>query len=188
MSTGTGRSSGHQLRWSSGYDARLTRERSPVQSWDEVCLMNRLVLWQPTGVSSHGFVGLVVMTLASHARGPQFNPGTKYFVFRLRGEVQKAIRMRTPGIEPGAQAWEACMLPLHYERSLQNCRFFFTHRSDRWSFKLSYDPGSRTVNSLHIQRDTLAEWLRRRPAKPVGSAREGSNPSGVEDDLSDCDV
>jgi hypothetical protein len=27
------------------------------------------------------FVGLVVMTLASHARGPQFNPGTKYFCF-----------------------------------------------------------------------------------------------------------
>ena len=26
-----------------------------------------------------GFVGLVVMTLASHARGPQFNPGIKYF-------------------------------------------------------------------------------------------------------------
>jgi hypothetical protein len=26
------------LRWSSGYDARLTRERSPVQSWDEVFL------------------------------------------------------------------------------------------------------------------------------------------------------
>ena len=25
----------------------------------------------------------------------------------------------------------------------------------------------------------MAEWLRRRPAKPVGSAREGSNPSGV---------
>ena len=27
--------------------------------------------------------------------------------------------------------------------------------------------------------DTLAEWLRRRPAKPVGSARVGSNPTGV---------
>ena len=25
------------------------------------------------------FVGLVVMTLALHARGPRFNPGTKYF-------------------------------------------------------------------------------------------------------------
>ena len=25
------------------------------------------------------FVGLVVMTLASHARGPEFNPRTKYF-------------------------------------------------------------------------------------------------------------
>ena len=27
--------------------------------------------------------------------------------------------------------------------------------------------------------DTLAEWLRRRPAKPLGSARVGSNPTGV---------
>ena len=25
--------------------------------------------------------------------------------------------MRQPGVEPGAQAWEACMLPLHYWRS-----------------------------------------------------------------------
>ena len=27
--------------------------------------------------------------------------------------------------------------------------------------------------------DTVAEWLRRRPAKPLGSARVGSNPIGV---------
>ena len=27
------------------------------------------------------------------------------------------LKMHQPGIEPGAQAWEACMLPLHYERS-----------------------------------------------------------------------
>ena len=27
--------------------------------------------------------------------------------------------------------------------------------------------------------DTLAEWLRRWPAKPLGSARAGSNPVGV---------
>ena len=24
--------------------------------------------------------------------------------------------MRLPGVEPGAQAWKACMLPLHYRR------------------------------------------------------------------------
>ena len=24
--------------------------------------------------------------------------------------------MRTPGVEPGSQAWEACMIPLHYVR------------------------------------------------------------------------
>ena len=29
--------------------------------------------------------------------------------------------------------------------------------------------------------DTVAEWLRRRPAKPMCSARVGSNPIGVED-------
>ena len=28
--------------------------------------------------------------------------------------------------------------------------------------------------------DTLAERLRRRPAKPMGSARVGSNPTGVD--------
>ena len=30
-----------------------------------------------------GFIGLVVITLASHARGPQFNPGMKYFCRQL---------------------------------------------------------------------------------------------------------
>ena len=38
-------------------------------------------------------------------------------------------------------------------------------------------------NSYTLQRthpdDTLAEWLRRRPAKPMGSPRVGSNPTGV---------
>jgi hypothetical protein len=26
------------------------------------------------------------------------------------------INLRTPGVEPGSQAWEACMMPLHYVR------------------------------------------------------------------------
>jgi hypothetical protein len=36
-------------------------------------------------------------------------------------------KMRTPGIEPGAQAWEACMLPLHYER-VPKIERIFAHR------------------------------------------------------------
>ena len=28
-------------------------------------------------------------------------------------------KLRTPGVEPGSQAWEACMMPLHYVRSLE---------------------------------------------------------------------
>ena len=34
------------------------------------------------------------------------------------------------------------------------------------------------IKCLHS--DTLAEWLRRRPAKPMGSPCVGSNPTGVD--------
>ena len=30
--------------------------------------------------------------------------------------------MRTPGVEPGSQAWEACMMPLHYVRAFNSAR------------------------------------------------------------------
>ena len=36
------------------------------------------------------------------------------------GEVDACMQdnasLRTPGVEPGSQAWEACMMPLHYVR------------------------------------------------------------------------
>ena len=35
-------------------------------------------------------------------------------------EASKISIMRMPGVEPGSQAWEACMMPLHYMR-LQGC-------------------------------------------------------------------
>ena len=34
-------------------------------------------------------------------------------------------------------------------------------------------------NRPKVRNDTLAEWLRRRLAKPMGSPRVGSNPTGV---------
>ena len=40
---------------------------------------------------------------------------------------------------------------------------------------------SSSSNFFHsFSKDTLAEWLRRRPAKPMGSPRVGSNPTGVD--------
>ena len=37
-----------------------------------------------------------------------------------RGEVGAGAtekpRLRTPGVEPGSHAWEACVMPLHYVR------------------------------------------------------------------------
>ena len=35
------------------------------------------------------------------------------------------------------------------------------------------------LHSFHRSKDTLAEWPRRRPAKPMGSPRVASNPRGV---------
>ena len=32
-------------------------------------------------------------------------------------KTQMRKKLRTPGVEPGSQAWEACMMPLHYVRA-----------------------------------------------------------------------
>ena len=49
------------------------------------------------------------------------------------------------------------------------CGFGSAARSGR------YQP----CKAMHSVQDTVAEWLRRRPAKPMGSPRMGSNPIGV---------
>ena len=33
-----------------------------------------------------------------------------------QGAQKKTTNMHMPGVEPGSQAWEACMMPLHYMR------------------------------------------------------------------------
>ena len=38
---------------------------------------------------------------------------------------------RTPGVEPGSQAWEACMIPLHYVR----CKSHYEARVAWWKIK-----------------------------------------------------
>ena len=35
--------------------------------------------------------------------------------------------MHTPGVEPGSQAWEACMMPLHYVCYDNNLKNDFIH-------------------------------------------------------------
>ena len=32
-------------------------------------------------------------------------------------EIPRTCQMRTPGVQPGSQAWEACVIPLHYVRT-----------------------------------------------------------------------
>jgi hypothetical protein len=59
------------------------------------------------------------------------------------------------------------------------------HRVARLPIDFSHESLLRTkillkqVHLSDVSSDTVAEWLRRRPAKPLGSARVGSNPIGV---------
>ena len=41
--------------------------------------------------------------------------------------AREITHMRMPGVEPGSQAWEACMIPLHYMRSAFHCAKMFTN-------------------------------------------------------------
>jgi hypothetical protein len=47
----------------------------------------------------------------------------------MRSECKLGFdEMHTPGVEPGSQAWEACMMPLHYMRLARFIRFLFSQR------------------------------------------------------------
>ena len=37
--------------------------------------------------------------------------------------LRYAALLRSPGVEPGSQAWEACMMPLHYVRYVSIAMF-----------------------------------------------------------------
>ena len=87
--------------------------------------------------------------------------------------------MRMLGIEPRAQAWGACMLPLHYMRARNLKRAGFVPRAPAWTRSLWQTEGWIRKKRRSPSDDTLAEWLRRRPAKPMGSPCVGSNPTGV---------
>ena len=38
--------------------------------------------------------------------------------------VERWKNVRRPGIEPGSQEWESCMIPLHQRRVNLNCRYY----------------------------------------------------------------
>ena len=49
--------------------------------------------------------------------------GLMFGLFLVRKKSGPKPKMRTPGVEPGSQAWEACMMPLHYVRSCNEVKF-----------------------------------------------------------------
>ena len=48
------------------------------------------------------------------------------------GGGPRATKMRTPGVQPGSQTWEACMMPLHYMRLWLTAPQRHTHGNQEW--------------------------------------------------------
>ena len=88
---------------------------------------------------------------------------------------KKCQQMRTPGVEPGSQAWEACMMPLHYVRlwlllrkksnEWQPSPHRFRHNGGRPGI----EPGSQALKAcmmpLHYVRLPLLNLLQLKHAK-----------------------
>ena len=91
--------------WCSGYHICLTRRRSPVRNRAAPCLfffffkknlVSFLVLaTEPLMFSSVdvGSRGVVVITCASHAQGPRFDPGREQFYSLLKARGKEKISL-----------------------------------------------------------------------------------------------
>ena len=60
----------------------------------------------------------------------------KRFPLMREFDKPKSNNLRMPGVEPGSQAWEACMMPLHYMRffslpQVEYCKRLEESKSER---------------------------------------------------------
>ena len=92
--------------------------------------------------------------------------------------------MRTPGVEPGSQAWEACMIPLHYVRRC--CRHTCSAmRAQASSMAIGFPTRGfltrhQTSNLIFPHTVSFLSWLKRtannrkvRGSSPRGTTVEG---------------
>ena len=85
-----------ELRWSSGYDARLTRERSPVQSWDGVLFL--VCYWLKIVSMGNNFLqeGRVAQWIRRRSSEPKIvgsSPTVVMPFFQLRGTRGKTCQL-----------------------------------------------------------------------------------------------
>jgi hypothetical protein len=96
------------------------------------------------------------------------------------------------GLNPRPYAYEAYALPTELKRRLDKAHRYLQidacnpRQKGIIFWRPSWPP---ELLYFLMFKDTLAERLRRRPAKPMGSARVGSNPTGVDfrESMSMCD-
>ena len=97
--------------------------------------------------------------------------------------VECCSNQMVPGSIPGAQIFVSKRAPLKSVREGLQIQSLFRNlipRIPSHSYACCETASCATIMaSFGFADDTLAERLRRRPAKPMGSPRVGSNPTGV---------
>jgi hypothetical protein len=143
--------------------SKLLRGKICVASWPA---------W-PWGTSKSGMVE-DFEELASPNDAPQVVPSWRYMILPPRGPLMMACLGVTNGTHVGLP--QLATLAAHRREALLP---MVGHAEKITNATMPHDL-SKTLKMPHCAEDTLAEWLRRRPAKPMGSPRAGSNPAGVD--------
>ena len=117
---------------------RLTHSLLTVDSWHETGYTLTLIF------AGEGIAWMVYMMIwaATWPLGPMDRAPWAFDV-RATFTQDGRARMRMPGVEPGSQAREACMIPLHYMRVV---KFF----CEFWSIRYATHSGVRATEMPRI--------------------------------------
>ena len=103
------------------YDAATLRALVQVLEQQPVLLCqhgHRAMQWirDPNGPVSAWAAHVDAADLACMLEPTQHCPCAPHICINHESSGVATCPVRTPGVEPGSQAWEACMMPLHYVR------------------------------------------------------------------------
>ena len=136
-----------------------------------------------------------VQILSNFLAMPFFMKCKNHFRLIVRRGIDKEEERAVPGIEPGTSCTRSRNHTTRPNSQMHKSTVCKKNRVNRAKNSIVYTrvrklyvahEGTCWNSRCNLPKDTLAERLRRRPAKPMGSPRVGSNPTGVVLLVSSC--